>query len=134
MRRVFLDSNVLLRFLTTDDFEQRTKAKVLLGKASSGEILLVTGPPVLFEISWVLRKAYKKSPGEVVEILKSILTIPGLELTDAPIVKDALTLAAAADMEFADAYITSSAQVAGAEEIATFNTRHFERVFDLYPL
>ena len=134
MTKVFVDSNVLLRFLIADDVEQRAKAKALLERGANGEVSLLTGPPVFFEISWVLRKAYKKSREEVLDILTGLMGLPGLDLTDRSILEEALTLAGAAGMEFADAYVATLAKSAGATELATFNRKHFEGLIDLYPL
>lgn len=54
--------------------------------------------------------------------------MPGLTLTDAPLVAEALTLAAATGSEFADAYIAASARAAGCSGVATFNRKDFTRL------
>ena len=61
----FADANVFLRFLTVDDEGHHQRAVRLFEAARSGECRLVTGPPVLFELAWTLRAAYKtpKDPG-----------------------------------------------------------------------
>ena len=62
MSAVFVDANVFLRFFTRDDQGHHEKATTLLRRAAAGEIALVAGPPVLFEIAWVLRAAYRSVP------------------------------------------------------------------------
>jgi predicted nucleic acid-binding protein len=54
---VFVDAKVFLRFFTQDDQGHHARATMLLRRAAAGEIALVAGPPVLFEIAWVLRTA-----------------------------------------------------------------------------
>lgn len=128
MRTVFADSNVFLRFFVVDDQGQHEKAARLVHNAASGKVSLVAGPPVLFEIAWTLRSAYGQSRGKVLEVLSAIASMPGLRLVDADLVEEAITLARQSDQEFADAYIAVSSHEAGADEIATFNRRHFERM------
>jgi predicted nucleic acid-binding protein len=124
----FVDSNIFLRFLTVDDRGQHPKAVRFFERASRGEFRIVCGPPVLFELAWTLRAAYKTPKAEVLRILSAIFAMPGIVLTDAPIVAAALTLAAATDSEFADAYIAAAAKAAGCVGVATFNAKDFARL------
>jgi len=124
----FVDSNVFLRFLTVDDRGRHEKAVRLFEAARRGECRLVTGPPVLFELAWTLRAAYKTPRDRVLEILSAVFAEPGLGLTDAPLVADALTLASATASEFADAYIAASSRAAGCSGVATFNRKDSARL------
>jgi predicted nucleic-acid-binding protein len=51
-----------------------------------------------------------------------------MALTDAPLVAEALTLAAATGVEFADAYVAASSRAAACAGVATFNRRDFQRL------
>jgi predicted nucleic acid-binding protein len=124
----FVDANIFLRFLTVDDQGQHPKAVRFFERASRGEFQIVCGPPVLFELAWTMRAAYKTPKGKILEILSAIYAMPGIILTDAHLVATALTLAARTDSEFADAYIAASAGAAGCSGIATFNRKDFARL------
>jgi len=124
----FVDANVFLRFLTEDDRGQHERAVRLFESALRGECGLVTGPPVLFELAWTLRAAYKTPRARVLEILSAVFAMPGMIMTDAPLVADALTLAAAAGSEFADAYIAANSRSAGCSGVATFDRKDFARL------
>ena len=124
----FVDTNVFLRFLTTDEHGQHQKAVRLFEAANREECRLVTGPPVLFELAWTLRVAYKTPKARVLEILSAVFAMPSLILTDAPLVADALTLASATGSEFADAYIAAGSRAAGCSGVATFNQKDFSRL------
>lgn len=128
MRTIFVDTNVLLRFFTTDDEGQHRHAVKLLREAAAGKHVLVTGPPVLFELAWTLRAAYDVPKEKVLDVLTRLAAMPGLQLTDAGLVEDAIALARESGQEFADAYIAAGARNAGADAIATFNRKHFERM------
>ncbi len=121
----FVDANIFLRVLTVDDQGQHQKAVRLFEAARREECRLVTGPPVLFELAWTLRAAYKTPRARVREILKAVFSTPGMTLTDAPLVADALALASATDSEFADAYIAAASRAAECSGVATFNRKDF---------
>lgn len=124
----FVDANVFLRFFTVDDQGQHEQAARLFSKALKGELGLVCGPPVLFELSWTLRGAYKVSREKVQEILSAVYSMSGLVMTDAHLVETALTLADTAGVEFPDAYIAASALAAECDGVATFNRKDFARM------
>jgi len=124
----FVDANVFLRFLTVDDQGQHERAARLFEKAAQGRIRLVCGPPVLFELAWTLRAAYKTPRANVVEILSAIYSMPGITLTDGSLVAAALAHASETGVEFADAYIAASARAAACSGIATFDRKDFARL------
>lgn len=135
MKTLFVDTNVFLRFFTTDDEGHHRKATRLLREAADGKHVLVTGPPVLFELAWTLRAAYDLPRGKVLDVLARLVAMPGLRLTDADLVEDALATARTSGQEFADAYIAANARKSGAHAIATFNRKHFEKMgAPLHPL
>ncbi len=128
MKRVFVDANVFLRLFTQDIPEQADAAEDLMRAAEAGEVELITGSPVLFEVAWELRRIYKRSSGEVLEVLERIHAFPGLRLTDAPLVARALQLARERRQSFADAYISASVGSADCDGLATFNRKHFAKL------
>ncbi len=128
MKTLFVDSNVLLRFFTADDAGQSERARALLQSSADGKVRLLCGPPVLFEVAWTLRSAYRVPPDRILAALQGLFALPGLELTDAAIVGEALTASALTGVEFADAYIAASARAEGCDAIATFNTKDFGRL------
>lgn len=128
MKRVFVDANVFLRFFRRDVEKHRLRASLLFHAAAAGEIQLVVGPPVLFEVAWTLRSSYKLTREECLAVIARILALRGLELTDRSRVEEALRLAAEGGTEFADAYIAASIEPSGCEALATFNRGHFEKL------
>jgi predicted nucleic acid-binding protein len=128
MKTLLLDSNVFVRFFTKDDAEQTEKAAAILQSAADGKVRLLCGPPVLFEVAWTLRSAYRIPPDRVLAALQALFGLPGLEFTDAPVVGEALTASSLTGVEFADAYIAASARAAGCDAVATFNTKDFAKL------
>jgi predicted nucleic acid-binding protein len=135
MDKVFVDTNVFLRFFTQDDQGQHERAARLFLDAEGGQIELVTGPPVFFELAWTLRSAYKQKAGKVVDVLERILGLPGMTVTDESLVTKALEMARDGSREFADAYIAANALLSKAQAVATFNQKDFQKMgVPTYPL
>lgn len=128
MKKVFVDTNLFIRYLTNDVPDQIDKVDHLFNRAEKGEVKLVTGPPVLFEMAWTLKSFYGMSRERVCECLSSILGLPGLEVLDLEIVEEALELFRDTPCDFADAYIAASSKKIGAESVATFNAKHFKNL------
>ena len=131
----FVDANVFVRLaVTTDNDRQLTQAKKLFEQTRASNLNLVTGPPVLFEIAWVLDRLYKITNNEILDFLEAILSFPNLKVLDKELVISAISLAREVNGTFADSYIAASARHAEADSIATFNKKHFSRFgINLYP-
>ena len=135
MDKVFVDTNVFLRFFTRDDQGQHERAERLFLDARGGRIELITGPPVFFELAWTLRSAYKQDRETVVDVLERILSFPGMTVTDETLVIRALALARDRGQDFADAYVAANALLSKAQAIATFNQKDFQTLdLPIYPL
>jgi predicted nucleic acid-binding protein len=127
MKTLFVDADIFLRFFTTDDEGQHRKAASLFKEASMGRCRLVTGPPVLFEIAWTLRSAYNLANPKILDVMQRLLALPGLRMTDAEMVEEAVAVAKRTGQEFADAYIHSLGVREQVDAVATFNRKHFEK-------
>ena len=125
MKKWFVDTNLFLRFFTQDDVGQSAAAKRVFQKSATGEVLLVVGPPVLFEVAWTLRSAYRQPQDKIAEVLRAILATAGIEVLDADLVEDALRRSEETGVEFADAYIMAASIAEGCDAIATFNRSDF---------
>ena len=125
MNRVFVDTNVFLRFFTRDDAGHHERAKGLFESAAEGKVELVTGPPVLFEVYWTLVSGYRHNAQDALDVIESILNQRGITLTDTRLVEDAVTLARRKGGEFADAYIYALARSQKCDSVATFNEKDF---------
>ena len=130
----FVDSNVFLRFYTADDPKQQMEAQKIFLKAKAGEFELFCGPPVFFEIAWVLNSRYKITAAEILDKLESILAIPNMHVFDDDYVKRAISLARETSQSYPDAYIAVVSQDKHIGVIS-FNKKHFSKLgTDLYPL
>jgi predicted nucleic-acid-binding protein len=124
MQKYFVDSNVFLRYYSRDDETQMRRAKSILLQAREKTIELYCGPPVFFEVAWVLKSAYGMKNDEILNVLEAMLGTPNLRVIDAEIVSGAIALARATQQGFADSYIAVAAQKLETGVI-TFNEKHF---------
>jgi predicted nucleic acid-binding protein len=133
MKKYFVDSNVFLRYLNGDEPNHARRAALLFKEAQDKQVELLCGPPVFFEIAWVLRSFYKMPNSGILDILESILAIPGLKVLDAERSAEAISMARTKNCSYADSYIAATADANNAD-VATFNTTHFAALgAELYP-
>ena len=125
----FVDTNVFVRLIVAaDDSGQMTMARELFERAQAGNVNLVTGPPVLFEVAWVLGRLYKMANDEILDFIEAVLSFPNLRVLDKALVVETISLARKGNGTFADSYIVVSAYHVEADNVATFNKKHFSKL------
>jgi len=72
MKKYFIDTNILLRFLLKDNKLLFAQAEKYLKDAERGEIQLILLPTVLFEIDYVLRGVYLLKRKESAELISTL--------------------------------------------------------------
>ena len=130
MKKYFVDTNVFMRYLLNDNPEHADRVEKLLDKAEKGEIRLVTGPPVFFELAWTLKSFYEMNKNEIYTCLLSIAGIPGLDVTDINVITESLEVYKEQSADFSDAYISVLSKQLNTDGVVTFNKKHFNK-FDV---
>jgi predicted nucleic-acid-binding protein len=125
---LFVDTNVLLRFLTNDVPEQAAAAEALFQRAAIGELGLITNSMVLAELVWVLESYYHLLRPEVRERVLAVVHMEGLTLPDADLVSDAMFTYEVCKVDFVDAYNACWMRQRKLERIVTFDANHFTRL------
>ena len=126
MERYFVDSNVFLRYHSKDDEKQSAEAESFFLRAKKGEIEIFCGPPVFFEVAWVLKTFYGLPNTTILDTLESMLSIPNFTVFDGEYVIQAIELARKNSCGFADNYIAVIARDKNIG-VATFNDKHFKK-------
>jgi predicted nucleic-acid-binding protein len=126
MERYFVDSNVFLQYYSRDDERQSAQAEEFFMRAKRREIEIFCGPPVFFEVAWVLKTYYRQSNAIILDTLESMLSIPNFTVFDVEYVAKAIELARKESCGFADSYISVAASDQNLA-IATFNKKHFKK-------
>jgi len=134
--KVFVDTNVFLRFLTNDDPAKAKRVETLFRQAIQGKIQLITSLLVIAEIVWTLESFYHLSKEDIASKVETILNTPNLLCPEAEIIVMALDLYVQGNMDFIDAFHAYHLQAQGLLQIATYDRKHFNRVpwLEIYPL
>lgn len=102
--KLFVDTNIFLRYLLADHKTQSPAAKRLFTEAKKGKLSLVTHPLVVSEIFFMLYSYYKFTKDEIIEKLKTVLLFDGLEILEKNIVFQAIAFYEKNNIDFVDAY------------------------------
>ena len=121
----FLDTNILLRFLTRDDEGKAQQALDLLLKIERGEEKVITSPLVIFETIYTLQRFYKVPRQRIRDQILSIISLRSLHLPDKNLYHRAFDLYVTKNISFADAY---NAVYMQAEEVSHIYS--WDRDFD----
>ncbi len=125
----FLDSSVLVRYLTNDDPARARVAEAIIDSDD-----LVLSCVVLSEVAYVLRKTYGRSRRAISVALAEFLFRENVQLVDVPKERAASALLKAAEsarISFGDALILAQMQASGHREIYSFDTRFRDEGVDV---
>ena len=78
MTTAWLDTNVVLRFLTKDPRGLWQRADRLMARAQAGEIALRLSPIIVAEIVWALGSQYGHRPEQIAKALSAFLRADGI--------------------------------------------------------
>ncbi len=125
-KRVVIDTNLLVRYLTEDDHSKAKAVDTLLSRAGKGEIKIIIPSIVIAELVWVLESFYKMEAQEIAELVEAVLNTPGLDVTDKSIINSALKAYKTRKIDMIDAWIMEFAKATGVRTIYTFVKKHFK--------
>jgi len=128
MTTCFIDTNLFIRYLTNDDPKKADRVDRLLEQAANGKVNLMTAEMVLTEVVWVLESYYNLEKARIAEMLKAILSTPGLEVLNGRVVENALQYYSLQNMDFVDAYIVALMQKHKIVGIYSFDKKHLDRI------
>ena len=129
MRRVVVDTSVLVRYLVQDIPDQFARAVDLFSQVAAHQVRVVLSETVILETTYVLTKIYGVSRADAGALLADILDLEELLLHNKPIVQEALrNWAVQGPLSFADCYHLALTADLGLSEIYSFDKK-----MDRYP-
>ena len=127
----FLDTNVILRYLTRDDEAKAEACYRLFQSVKNGEEELFTCEAIVTEVVYVLssrRAGYRLSHDDIRARLVPILSLRGLRLLHKRVYVRALDIyASSPSLDFEDALAVAHIERQGITEIVSYD-RDFDRV------
>ena len=128
MKKMFVDTNIFLRYLTKDDSSKYEKCKELFKKAMEGKITLTTSGMVIAELIWTLLSYYYRVPkADVIEMISIIVSTENIFIPESDIIADALVLYSRKNIDYIDAYNSVYMKHYGFHEIYSYD-RDFDAV------
>lgn len=118
--RIFLDTNIFIRFFTHDDEKMFDECKRLFTHIDQGKVIPYTSNIVLIEIVFILSRLYKFSKKEVEKGLEKVVTLRNLTLIESTDTKEALKLFESANIKLSDCYIAT--QVPKGVTLVTYDS------------
>ncbi len=118
---VYADTNMFIRFFTSNPEEQSEIVNRFFIKVSLREVELLVCDLVISEIVYVLERVYKVSRNEIYEKVHSILNMENIIIENRPVIVNALSYYKDKNINFNDAYIASHAIKNNINKVFTFD-------------
>ena len=121
MKRIGVDTNVVVSFVTDRDPRQQARAAELFGAATSSEHVIVLHLSVITEAVYVLCNVYDEKPHVVSAVMRDLMSLPGV-VTAAQVEWPAIWSSWPRHLEdFGDACLTAAATADTFDALATFD-------------
>ncbi len=127
IKKFFIDTNIILRYLTKDDPVQFPRCRQLFKKAQDGEVLLITSTLVIAEIIWTLSSYYRVPKDQIIEKLSIIIGSDAVQILDKDLIAEALVLYARKNVDYIDAYNAVLLKHLNLKEIYSYD-RDFDKI------
>jgi uncharacterized protein len=123
MIKLFLDSNIFLRYLLNDNEEMSAKALSIFRDIGDKKVLAYISCLVLHEVSYVARNVYKIDRGALADRLVGLVTLDNLLVLDLPqeVVIKSLKEYKTFSVDLADIFYKNRA-LKGGFQIASFDS------------
>lgn len=126
-RRLWLDTNVIIRIITGDPKELAQEAGDMILKVEMGELVLRLSAIVVAECCWVLESFYEALPADIADALLKFTNAIGVETEEKPVVQQALLDYSVKNVDFVDAYVAAHAKANPPEDVVTWD-KHYKRL------
>jgi predicted nucleic acid-binding protein len=119
----FDDANIFIRHLTRDDPEKAQACFDLFRRAERNEINLTTSEAVIAEVVYVLssKQLYNLPREHIRELLRPLLSLPGLKLPQRRMYLRALDLYAIYAIDFEDALLVAQMERRKVTEVYSYD-------------
>lgn len=121
IKRRLVDTNLIIRHLVQDHPKHSQIASKLFEACDRGDLTLVVISAVLAECVFVLDSFYEHPRREIAEVLRDLVSSPGVEIEKPPIHLDALKRYGDSKVHFVDC-LTAAHAAADDVPVATFDS------------
>jgi predicted nucleic acid-binding protein len=108
-KRRLVDTNLIIRHLVQDHEKYAKAAGTLFDACDRGEVVIVLLPAVLAECVFVLESFYEHPRRDIAATLGTLITSPGVELSDVEVHLDALNRYSKTSIHLVDCLLAAAA-------------------------
>lgn len=123
---IFVDANVILRFVLEDNLLLSPKSRLIFEKIEKGETQAFISLLVISEVVFTLQRSYRLPKAEVARKLLSISQSPNIKIEKRKLVTEAFSYYLDENIDFTDAYQIALMKDKGISQIYSFD-KHFNR-------
>jgi|APSaa5957512622_1039677.scaffolds.fasta_scaffold28014_3 predicted nucleic-acid-binding protein len=123
MRKVIIDTNTLVSFVTDRNTNQQKKSAELFEEASRLKLMILCHQNVVTEFVYVMEKIYKIRKEKIKEIISDFVLMPGIELVHEIDIKKVLQFWPTSVPDFGDALLAALCKTSKNSSIATFDRK-----------
>lgn len=124
---VWLDTNVLFRYLLNDHDVHSHTAKLLIEKAARGEVRLRLAMIIVMECCETLKYAFGLDKSLIADAMLKFLQLTGIETEERRVMEETLKrYGRIKNVDFADAYLATYAMAKKPAHVVTFNVKDFQ--------
>jgi len=128
MKKLFLDTNIFLRFFLRDNESQYQNVRRLIAKIEEGTFKPYTSSIVFLELNYVARNIYKLSINEVLDYIGAIKKMRGMTVIEKTDTDKAVNLYRKYKIKLGDCFI--AAQLAKGAMLITYD-EDFKKVEEI---
>ena len=107
--KLFVDTNIFLRFFLNDHKIQSPTTRKLFSEAKKRKVNLVTNCLIIAEIIFTLDSIYNFPKREIIEKIQAVLVFEGLEVLEKDILLQAISFYEKKNIDFIDAFVAAYA-------------------------
>jgi predicted nucleic acid-binding protein len=129
MTQPFIDTDVIIRFLTGDDLQKQAAATTLFEQIEQGILTVVAPDTVIADAVYVLSspRLYHVARDEIRELLTTLVRLPHFQVHNRFCVLRALELYASTKLDFGDILIIASMEQQNSRILYSYDT-DFDRI------
>lgn len=125
---IFIDSNVILRFILDDDSKLSPRAAKIFKKIEQENLIVFLSDVIVAEIVYVLLKVYKLDKVEIKEKLLKIIALENISIENKAILPEVFDAFVSKNVDFEDAYQVALMMKKKVKQIYSFDSD-----FDKFP-
>ena len=105
--KIFIDTNILLRFFIGDDSQQHIESNLLLKEIQNGKHKTYISNVVIIELIYTLSSFYKQKKASIIKKIESILAIRNLTVIEKTNSKQAMHFYKKLNLKYGDCLLAT---------------------------